>query len=828
MKQKWIKSLTLTVALLFMMAGMALAAGGPDDQAYGGHGDAGGSSHQVEYKGESVKLVNMSTAQELDRARNRDISVKETSMNVESEGQQMFFALAVILIVLMILGTVAVKSKGYDDLRLSLKLGSGFSVVIALALSIGAGGYYFLDKVNFEHETALAATKVDMLANEAALLDSEYVMFGQNDKQKATEIEAEHQHVLEELHVQIDLLTSSGLGGEEMKIVNSIQGLVTAYEKTFEETTTDLHEVEEMKAELEELGKELLVTTEFQLHEHEQELEELSEESNSELRLQTKLVTVFAELEALTLRLENVRVGFMLDSDVERIPVSEKLLGEVYVYLAEAKVLIQKQLVSDAIKNEDLRQVALLKTDWDLYVKDLGAMFMAELHLQKDLTDAREEVAQIDALGAALSVGMEALAHNAKGQANMASMLLMAIAVLIGLLTAYFITRSITGPVALGLNMAEEIAKGDFTVQLDLNRKDEIGQLGNALDKMVVSLRKQANVAEQIAGGDLTAKVEKASDKDQLGAALQAMVTKLREVIGQVSGAIGNVSSGSQALSASSEEMSQGASEQAAAAEEASSSIEQMTANIRQNADNAMQTEKIAIQASSNAQEGGDAVNQTVAAMKDIASKIMIIEEISRQTNLLALNAAIEAARAGEHGKGFAVVAAEVRKLAERSQKAAGEINELSTSSVEVAEKAGAVLAELVPNIQKTAELVQEISASSREQDAGADQISKSIQQLDAVIQQNASSSEEMASTSEELSGQSEQLAEMISFFNVGEGVTARARMGNDRPAGSNTVVKQMKIAHVAPSFEPKSQPDGKVFETTGKRDSFDNDFEEY
>jgi methyl-accepting chemotaxis protein len=241
-----------------------------------------------------------------------------------------------------------------------------------------------------------------------------------------------------------------------------------------------------------------------------------------------------------------------------------------------------------------------------------------------------------------------------------------------------------------------------------------------------------------------------------------------------------------------------------------------------------MQTEKIAIQASNNAQEGGDAVNQTVAAMKEIAGKIMIIEEISRQTNLLALNAAIEAARAGEHGKGFAVVAAEVRKLAERSQKAAGEINELSTSSVEVAEKAGAVLNELVPNIQKTAELVQEISASSREQDAGADQISKSIQQLDAVIQQNASSSEEMASTSEELSGQSEQLAEMISFFNVGEGMSGRARVGYSNPAGSNLAAKQPKIAHVAPSFEPKAQKKDEVFEVNGKSDVLDNEFEEY
>jgi methyl-accepting chemotaxis protein len=277
-------------------------------------------------------------------------------------------------------------------------------------------------------------------------------------------------------------------------------------------------------------------------------------------------------------------------------------------------------------------------------------------------------------------------------------------------------------------------------------------------------------------------------------------------------------------MSASSEEMSQGASEQAAAAEESSSSIEQMTANIRQNADNAIQTEKIAIQSAKDASEGGKAVSQTVSAMKEIATKINIIEEIARQTNLLALNAAIEAARAGEHGRGFAVVAAEVRKLAERSQKAAGEINELSTSSVAVAEMAGQMLGAMVPNIQRTAELVQEIAAASREQDAGAEQISKSIQQLDAVIQQNASASEEMASTAEELSGQAEQLAEMIAFFVVDDG----ARIRGEQVQRVNLRRKaQPQIAHVG---KPAAGKGGgqRSAGAAGRRDDLDDEFEQY
>jgi len=193
--------------------------------------------------------------------------------------------------------------------------------------------------------------------------------------------------------------------------------------------------------------------------------------------------------------------------------------------------------------------------------------------------------------------------------------------------------------------------------------------------------------------------------------------------------------------------------------------LEQMSATIRQNADNAAQTEKIARKAANDAEESGRSVNETVAAMKQIAEKTSIIGEIARQTNLLALNAAIEAARAGEHGKGFAVVAAEVRKLAERSQVAAGEITRISGSSVEVAVRAGEMLAKLVPDIQRTAELVLEINAASKEQSSGADQINGAIQQLNTVVQQNAGAAEEMSSTAQELNSQAEQLKATVSFL---------------------------------------------------------------
>ncbi len=290
--------------------------------------------------------------------------------------------------------------------------------------------------------------------------------------------------------------------------------------------------------------------------------------------------------------------------------------------------------------------------------------------------------------------------------------------------------------------------------------------VGNAIAK---ALRVGVDVANQLAKGDLSMCITQSSrdETGQLLAALAEMVKRLSEVVLDVTASADNVASGSAALSESAQQLSQGATEQASSIEEISSSMEEMSSNIKQNADNATQTERIALKAASDAKEGGEAVSRTVDAMKEIASKISIIEEIARQTNLLALNAAIEAARAGEHGRGFAVVASEVRKLAERSQRAAGEITELSGTSVKVAEKAGELLAKILPDVQRTAELVQEISSASREQDSGAAQINGALQQLDVVIQQNAAGSEETSSTSEELAGQATQLQSAIAFFKL-------------------------------------------------------------
>lgn len=352
-----------------------------------------------------------------------------------------------------------------------------------------------------------------------------------------------------------------------------------------------------------------------------------------------------------------------------------------------------------------------------------------------------------DAADAALGALVEynknlAEKQNKSGDAIAAGItLMMTILVLIGasvgILLAYFITRSITRSV--GGEPAEIAA-----------------------------------MAERFASGYL--EIEGSRDASRLqgiNKSLTEMGRRLRELVSRVQSAVTDVAAGSEQINSSAQRMSEGATEQAASAEQVSASVEELAATVRQNMDNALTTEKISRKAAVDAGDGGVAVNQAVVAMKEIAARIGIINEIARQTNLLALNAAIEAARAGEAGKGFAVVASEVRKLAERSQKAAEEITQLSSSTVGSASTAGEIIGRIVPDIKKTADLVQEITAASKEQTAGTEQIGKALVQLDTVIQQNASVSEEMASMAEELSGQATQLSEIMSFFRLG--VTAPA-----------------------------------------------------
>jgi methyl-accepting chemotaxis protein len=321
-------------------------------------------------------------------------------------------------------------------------------------------------------------------------------------------------------------------------------------------------------------------------------------------------------------------------------------------------------------------------------------------------------------------------------------------------------------------------------VSVGATSKDEAGQLLDAMRRMIASTKEKVDAAVQLAKGDLTITVTPQSTRDALGTALQGMVAKLSQVIGEVRAGANALGAAASQVSSTSQALSQGTSEQAASVEETTSSLEQMSASIAKNADNSRQLEQIAVKAAKDGEESGAAVLDTVGAMRSIADKIGIVEEIAYQTNLLALNAAIEAARAGEHGKGFAVVATEVRKLAERSQSAAKDIGGLASSSVKVAERSGGLLTELVPSIRKSAETVQEVAAATSEQAAGVSQINRALTGVDQVTQRNASAAEELASTAEELASQAESLQQLMAFFRV-TGAVEPVRAPAPRPAAA-------------------------------------------
>lgn len=650
----------------------------------------------------------------------------------------------------------------FSDLKFAQKLGLGFGLIILIAISLGLLAVINMRSVtvNAKHLANEYVPEVEISnAIERYSLLTMYAMRGY----AFTEEDAYLTEGLDNMKKIKESLTKAETLAKEAKqlaklneSISAITESIEKYEGLANQTVTVNHELETLRTEMNEIASIFIENCSLYLAGQ-------NEAAMQEIRSGSRRANLDDRLRKITLINDVISKGNNLritnfKAQATRDPESYEKAIKLFSISTE-----MEQLRNLTVKDANLKQLDKIEDTGKRYA-EIMQTFLSDWKERETLNAERTKVGN-EVIAKAQEVALAGIGHTAdiadeaalKLSASSALMVIgLLVALAIGIILATVLTRSITTGLRRSVKFAEQVASGDLTADLEqqyLARKDEIGTLSNALNHMVGKLRE---IAESIIAG------------------------------------AENIAGASQQMASTSQEMSQGASEQASSVEEVSSSMEEMASNIQQNTDNAQQTEKIAQKAAVGIREGNLATNTAVEAMKNIADKIRIINDIAFQTNILALNAAVEAARAGEHGKGFAVVAAEVRKLAERSKIAADEIDALSKNGVDVAEKAGQKLNEIVPEIEKTAKLVQEIAAASIEQSTGSDQVNNAIQQLNNVTQQNAAASEEMATSSEELASQAEQLKEIIEYFKINRKTSShmalstrkfRNRVETDKPA---------------------------------------------
>jgi len=622
----------------------------------------------------------------------------------------------------------------WSNLKIGTKLSIGFGSLIVVALSLGILAVINMGSISIESEALLdeyvpeveVATQLRGASNRIMYAMRGYGLTGEKHYYDDAQREMK---AMETAVMKADNLAEKATRLKELKgQLKSIENASTEYEKLVEQTVQINNKLDEDVAKMDKnAGLFVKNSLDFFESQEEQMKSEISTGSASLNRL-TKLDIAQGVITAgNTIRVLNFKSQALRDPEIYKEALSEfdqiyENLNEIRQHTKLSVNLRQLDDVEDATEGYEAAMKNYLQnwlkreelaTERDHTGKELieTCKILADKGIEHTREISEDSVSLLESSSTIMFFGL-------------------IFAIIIGLVLAMFITRSLKNGLDKAVLFARRVSEGDLTVDVDLHQKDEIGMLIDAL---------------------------------------RDMAHKLKTAVGEIRGGSDNIATSSNELSTSSEQISQGATEQASSVEEVSSTMEEMASNIQQNSENAMQTEKISIEAASGIEKVNSASQQSLTSIKDIAERITIINDIAFQTNILALNAAVEAARAGEHGKGFAVVAAEVRKLAERSKVAADQIVSLSDQSVNVTENAVSMLNDIKPSIEKTARLVQEIAAASEEQRNGATQVNSAVQQLNTVTQQNASASEEMAGGAQQLSDQAERLRDIVSFFKINE-----------------------------------------------------------
>lgn len=653
----------------------------------------------------------------------------EIQVEFQPELSAVFWGIVIVLLLMAATYLGLITTGRLRNMRIGGKLYTSFGFLILTAVVLGWGSYYYLDITSKYSSMAMHLTRMDMMGNEIFGAQSSFLLHGIENKSYGERRVADIHEGLDEISRLSTAVRRLGLLNEEMG------GSMDALEKLIPEIAADtgkvvqaFHEVETLKEELDKLGANMTLALDGMVVHHRQLLAEAERSGTgiTEVERQMRIVEMLTEAEILSLRIAHDEVGFLLDKRPERVTEMEEEFGR---YLA-----LVGGLGARLTNPREKELLAEVERESQGYIHALRLLIKDEAVVAKSSNELVDLLMRFEAQSSELAHEAELMAEEAIMEADAAIVIFICFALAFGIPVAFYISRMIVVPIRQGVALAQSMANGYIINSVDYQSKDEVGDLCTALG---------------------------------------TMSNELRRVVMSIQASAENVASGSEELAAAAESLSQAVTEQAATVEEVSASMEQMDHSVSTTTTSVSETDKIARGVSVDAEEGGKAVRQTVDAMREIAERISIVEEIARQTNLLALNAAIEAARAGQHGKGFAVVAAEVRQLAERSGRAAGEIGELSGSSLDVAEKAGSMLEKMIPEIQKTSSLIQDVNMATDEQNAGLGLVRTATSQMDEVTQSNASVSQQVASTSQELAGQADSLKMDIAFFKLHEEETA-------------------------------------------------------